>query len=367
MNAGPLKSALLEVSRLRVVRAGVLILDIPQFQVNSGEVVGVIGPNGAGKTTFMTALSGLMEPQAGQFLFRGAPVRPFHDLSYRRKLAIVMQSPLLLNSSVYDNVTAGLRFRGIPGQVIRARANEWLERLGIAHLSRRPARALSGGEAQRVSLARAFVLQPELILLDEPFSALDAPTRALLVSDLKGLLSKTGTAGIFITHDLDEALGLSDRIAVFIRGELRQMGSPREIFSRPVDPDVARFTGVEMVLPAQVVHQSEGLIRADCGGLTLEAVSGAAAGSQVYLCLRPEDLILSTHSPQAQDSARNHFSAVIEQISPQGPFTRIGLKNQVRLVSLVTRSSCQEMGLAPGQPVYASVKATAIHVIEKST
>jgi molybdopterin-binding protein len=121
-----------------------------------------------------------------------------------------------------------------------------------------------------------------------------------------------------------------------------------------------------MVLPARVLKQSEGLIRADCGGLILEAVSEALVGSQVYLCLRPEDLTLSLKESLSKDSARNQFLAVIEQIKSQGPLMRIWLRNQVHLVSLVTRSSSQEMGLSAGLEVFASVKATAIHVIEKS-
>lgn len=357
---------LLTISNLQIQRNGEQVLSIPQFCINPGEVVGVIGPNGAGKTTFMLAVSGLMEATTGEFHFRGRPVWPHRDLSYRRKLAIVMQSPLLLRSTVYENIAAGLKFRQVPAKEIKTRILEWLERLAIPQLSHRSAQALSGGEAQRVSLARAFVLQPDLILLDEPFSALDAPTRAQLVTDLKAILSTTGATAIFITHDLDEALMLSDRVAVLMKGQLRQVGSPQEIFSQPADPEVARFTGVETVIPGKVIDQVEGLIRVDCGGLILEAVSQAAEGSQVYLCLRPEDLTLSIADQASKTSARNRFQATIEQLIPQGPLMRVLLKSSIRLVSLVTRASTQEMGLREGSAVTASFKATAIHVIQKS-
>jgi tungstate transport system ATP-binding protein len=342
-----------------------MVLEIPRFVVNPGEVVGVIGPNGAGKTTFMMALSGLIEFQSGDFRFCGQAVHPHRQLAYRRNLAIVMQAPLLIDASVYENIAVGLRFRGISKKEEKQRIAEWLDRLGIAPLQDRPARALSGGEAQRVSLARAFVLQPEIILLDEPFSALDAPTRAQLVADLKGILSSSGTAAIFITHDLDEALMLSDRLAVLMQGQVRQIGTPQEIFSQPADPDVARFTGVDMVLPAQVIRQDQGLIRADCGGLVLEAVSQAPTGSPVYCCLRPEDLALSLAGHPTLTSARNSFPATIEKLIPQGPLVRVVLRQSIPLVSLVTRASSQEMGLKEGLTVWVSVKATAVHVIHK--
>lgn len=366
MRSSSLASPLLKLANLKILRDGQPVLDIAQFSINSGEVIGVIGPNGAGKTTFMMAISGLLEADSGEFQFCGRPVQPHRDLSYRRRLAIVMQSPLLLRNSVYENIAAGLKFRQVPRAEMKARIAEWLERLGILQLRDRPAHDLSGGEAQRVSLARAFVLQPDLILLDEPFSALDAPTRARLVSDLKAILSSAGTSAIFITHDLDEALTLSDRVAVLMKGQLRQVGSPQEIFAQPADPEVAHFTGVDMVIPGKVIDQVEGLIRVDCGGLTMEAVSQAAPGSQVYLCLRPEDLTLAYPIYPSKTSARNRFQATIDQLIPQGPLVRVLLKSPLHLVSLVTRASILELGLKEGLEVSASFKATAIHVIQKS-
>lgn len=366
MSSSHLTSPLLTIANLQVEHDGQRVLDIPQFSLNSGEVIGVIGPNGAGKTTFMLAVCGLIEANSGEFQFCGQPVCPHRDLSYRRRLAIVMQSPLLLRNTVYENVAAGLKFRQVPGAEMRVRINEWLQRLGILQLRNRPAHALSGGEAQRVCLARAFVLQPDLILLDEPFSALDAPTRAQLISDLKAVLSSTHTSAIFITHDLDEALSLSDRVAVLMNGQLRQIGSPQEIFSQPADPDVAHFTGVDMVIPGLVIEQVEGLIRVDCSGLTLEAVSQATPGSLVYLCLRPEDLTLSIPTLPSRTSARNSILATIEQLIPQGPLVRVLLKSSIHLVGLVTRASIQEMCLKEGLEVSASFKATAIHVIQKA-
>ena len=149
----------------------------------------------------------------------------------------------MLDMSVYENVAIGLRFRGTSGTEVEERVEHWLGRLGISGLSDRPARKLSGGEAQRVSLARAFVLQPDLLLLDEPFSALDAPTRARLLRDLRSVLAETQMTTVFITHDMQEALTLALRMAVLLEGRLEQSGIPQEVFERPVNDRVADFLG----------------------------------------------------------------------------------------------------------------------------
>lgn len=148
-----------------------------------------------------------------------------------------------MDRSVYDNAALGLRFRGTSRVEIRERVTHWLERLGVAHLTDRPARKLSGGEAQRVSLARAFVLQPNLLLLDEPFTALDSPTRMRLLEDLKSVLSETKMTTIFITHDLQEALKLATRMAVMLEGRIEQSGIPQEVFEQPANDRVAAFLG----------------------------------------------------------------------------------------------------------------------------
>ena len=141
----------------------------------------------------------------------------------------------------------------------------WLERLGIAHLRSRSARRLSGGEAQRVSLARAFAIQPDLLMLDEPFSALDAPTRMRLMEDFQSLLAETGLTTVFITHDRDEAIFLGDRVAVLLEGGLRQVGTPQEVFTAPLDPQVAAFVGVETILPGEVIASQDGHLVVDAG------------------------------------------------------------------------------------------------------
>ena len=193
-------------------------------------MLAVVGPNGAGKSTLVQVLALLERPARGEVLFDGAPASG-NALPYRRRMAVVFQEPLLLDTTVESNVGSGLALRGVPVQEQRRRSTEWLERFGIAHLAKRSARTLSGGEAQRMSLARALVLEPEVLLLDEPFSALDQPTRAALIDDLDRVLMASRIATVFVTHDRSEALRLGDRIAVLMDGRMRQVGSPAEVFA----------------------------------------------------------------------------------------------------------------------------------------
>jgi tungstate transport system ATP-binding protein len=236
-------TALLQISDLLVRRDGRTVLEINSLSVEAGEVMAVVGPNGAGKSTLFLALARLLKPDRGRISFKGRDMDSFRDLDYRRQLALVLQEPLLMDMSVYENAALGLKFRRRSKAEIEERVTHWLDRLGVAHLAHRPARKLSGGEAQRISLARAFVLQPDLLLLDEPFTALDAPTRLRLLEDLKSVLTETKMTTIFITHDLKEALKLATRMAVILDGRIEQCGIPRDVFEQPVNDRVAEFLG----------------------------------------------------------------------------------------------------------------------------
>jgi tungstate transport system ATP-binding protein len=181
-------------------------------------------------------------------VFRGQRVTGSSDLlAYRRRVTMVFQESLLLNTTVFGNVATGLKLRGIPGTEAAARVMENLNRFGIHHLMDRSARTLSGGEAQRTSLARALAIRPELLLLDEPFGALDPPTREALMEDLQVVLRDTRTTTVLATHDRLEALQLSDRIGVMAAGRIIQIGSPREVMGSPADDLVAAFVSVDRV------------------------------------------------------------------------------------------------------------------------
>ena len=356
---------LFSVKDLQVKRGEQTVLQVAALDIHQGEVLAVIGPNGAGKSTLLLVLARLLDPNSGQILFRGAPIENQADLAYRRRIALVMQEPLLMHQSVYANVSSGLKFRGLPNPEVKSRTNTWLERLGISQLSHRPANKLSGGEAQRASLARAFALQPELLLLDEPFSALDSPTRVRLMQDLHELLLNTNITTVFITHDLDEALLLGDRVAVLLGGVLHQVGRPQDVFTAPNDVDVAAFVGVETVIAGQVSACHDGQVVVQADGLNLEAVGDLALGKSVLFCLRPEDITLSIPAHTGLTSARNHLAGRISRINPSGPLVRVVVDCGLPVVSLVTRGSANEMKLIIGMPVIASFKATAVHLIPR--
>lgn len=234
-------SPLVEVRDLLMRRAGRIVLDVRSLDVEKGEVLSLVGPNGAGKTTLLLALANLLKAEHGEITFADRPLTQWNALQYRRRISFVFQVPLLLDMNVADNLALGLRFRGISPKESSPRVNKWLQQLGIESLAKRRASELSGGEAQRVSLARAFVLEPELLLLDEPFPALDPSARAKLIEDLSTLLAENHCTAILVTHHLREAAQLGDRIAVIVGGRLRQMGRPAQIKTHPVDDEVAVF------------------------------------------------------------------------------------------------------------------------------
>lgn len=232
---------MIQIRDLLIRRGKIDALRVDSLDIRRGETLAVVGPNGAGKSTLLLALAHLIKPARGMITFHNTSLGEWDDVKYRRMIAFVFQDPLLMDLSVRENIGLGLKFRGLEGQEIMTRVNKWAKTMGLASLLNRRAGQLSGGEAQRVSLARAFVLGPELLLMDEPFSAVDPPTRAQLLKDLSRLLSRDHRTTVFVTHNLLEAAQMGDRVAVVIGGELKQVGTPRQIKSRPSDASVRAF------------------------------------------------------------------------------------------------------------------------------
>lgn len=237
----PTEIGMIQIRDLLIQRNGLDALRVDFLDIQRGETLTVVGPNGAGKSTLLLALARLLKPSRGDILYENKSLKRWDELDYRRRISFVFQSPLLMDMSVEQNVALGLKFRGIPKAETRRRVWKWMQQLGVESLSKRRAGQLSGGEAQRVSLARAFVLEPELLLLDEPFAALDPPTHARLLEDLSALLERDHRTAVFVTHNLNEASKVSHRIAVFVGGVLRQVGTAKQIKSKPADETVAAF------------------------------------------------------------------------------------------------------------------------------
>lgn len=348
-----------------VVRRGEAeILRVPHLDVIEGEVLAVLGPNGAGKSTLLHVLALLERPAQGDVRFEGEPARG-RELELRRRLAAVFQESLLLNRSVEANAGLGLQLRGVPRRDRDERVRRWLARFAIDGLARRAARSLSGGEAQRVSLARAFALEPEVLLLDEPFSALDQPTRESLRDELAAVLHETRITAVVVTHDRDEAARLADRVAVLAEGRIHQVGPTAEVFTSPADETVAAYVGVDTVAPARVLEAGGELVVLQVGDARVEVAAGGFAAREAFLCLRPEDVVLSPGDIDVPGSARNHLRGVVTRITPAGAEVRVELDCGFPLVASITRRSLEELGLEEGTPLIASFKATAVHLIPR--
>jgi molybdopterin-binding protein len=351
---------------IRVVRGEKTVLDVPELAVDAGQVLGVIGPNGAGKSTLLRVMGLLEMPSAGSVRFQGERVSPADGLAVRRRMASVFQDSLLTDATVRDNVALGLRFRGVDGARMAARVAEWIDQLGIPHLADRQARTLSGGEAQRTALARALVLEPELLLLDEPFSALDQPTREALIEDMGWILRRRRTTAVLVTHDRGEAQALGDRVAVVLGGRLLQVDHAGQVFRAPISEEVARFVGVETLLDCRVRTVTGGLAILEAGKQSIEVAQPAEAGEWVRLCIRPEDVTLSAPTGASPSSARNHLAGQIVRLAASGPHVRVTIDCGFPLVALVTQRSVDELRLATGSPVTAQFKATAPHLLRHS-
>ena len=271
----------------------IIALDAVSLLVRRGELMTLLGPSGCGKTTLLNLVAGFLMPDSGEIAIDGRRVT---DLpTYRREIGIMFQNYALFpHMSVAANVGYGLRMRRIAKPEIARRVADALALVKLQGLEDRKPRQLSGGQQQRVALARALVIRPRVLLLDEPFSALDRNLRASMQVEIKEIQSKLGVTTIFVTHDQSEALSLSDRIAVIAQGRIRQLGTPNEIYCRPIDRFVASFVGDVNVLHARL-ERLDGPTAAVAVGPALvlvpsQTLQGVAPGAPVDLFVRPEDL-----------------------------------------------------------------------------
>jgi molybdate transport system ATP-binding protein len=350
-------------------------------QLAPGSVLVLFGPSGAGKTTLLRHIAGLERPDEGTIRFDGTTwcdtVRGVWQPPQSRRIGLVFQNPTLFpHLTVRKNITYGIKVRPTsdlrrrdkvrPGSDLDLGGAGIEAMLGVGELGNRYPRSLSGGEAQRVALARALAPDPRLLLLDEPFASLDAPTRLRLRRELRALLQATGTPALLVTHDRAEALAMGDLVAVVIGGRVRQVGPISEVFSRPADAGIAASLGIEAVLPARVAGSTDGVIAVSIGGMILHAAErdAMAPGVAVYACVRAEDVTLETGAP-VQASTRNHLAARIVSISSEGPIERVSLDCGFPLDALITRRSRDEMNLAPGTHVTAAIKATSVHLVPR--
>lgn len=357
---------------------GILGVDIRRHVVQArmdidlspGHVTVLFGPSGSGKTTILRAIAGLERIDAGRIAWDG---QIWDDASRRfiptraRNVGLLFQDHALFpHMSVAANVGYGVT--GVSREERAARVDAALRAVQAAHLSRRPTvHGLSGGEAQRVALARALAPRPRLLLLDEPLSALDSPTRVGLRAELRHILTSEGIPSIVVTHDRAEALALGDTAAVLKDGTILQSGPVADVFDRPAHADVAAVVGIETALPGRVVSLDRGLAQVEMGPHVLTSVVAdpLSVGDQVYVCIRAEDISLDIGPAGAGTSTRNRLRATVRATAHEGALVRVTLDAGVHLVSAITRPSAEELQIAPGREVTAVIKSTSVHLIPR--
>jgi putative spermidine/putrescine transport system ATP-binding protein len=268
-----------------------LVLDGVDLSMGRGEFISLLGPSGCGKTTLLRIVAGLMRPDQGKVALDGEDIT--RHPPHKRDVSVVFQSYALFpHLSVAENVAFGLKARGAPSAEIAPAVARFLDLVQMGAYADRSIKALSGGQQQRVAVARALVVGPKLLLLDEPFSALDRKLRETMQIDLKRLLRDVGTTAIFVTHDQDEALTMSDRIAVMYQGRIEQLDVPAEIYRKPATPFALGFVGLSTRLPGKVTQSSDGIVAVDTAAGLLRARGNFLPGSPVLIGVRPERIAL---------------------------------------------------------------------------
>ena len=347
------------------------------LEISGAGVTVLFGPSGSGKTTILRCLAGLEIPDEGKISFGDEAwfqksgkrkAESGNDLVLPPKMRCVgfvpQEGALFPHLTVAGNIAYGLQ--GQSAAEKRSRVAEMLGWLGLDGLAARLPGALSGGQQQRVALARAVARRPQLLLLDEPLSALDTPTRQRLRGELRRLLRQLGIPTVFVTHDRLEALSLGDDLVVLDAGRIVQRGPVQDVFSRPANLTVAGIVAVETVQPGRVLEMRNGLATLLVGSARLTAVAGdlPAGTAEIFACIRAEDVILSS-DPELHSSPRNRLSAVVRAIVSEGPLTRIELDCGFCLTAVLTKQACAEMDLKENDTLLALIKAPQIHLVPR--
>ena len=342
----------------------VTAVDGIDLHVPGGELFSLLGPSGCGKTTTLRLVAGFEQPTEGRILLDGVDMA--RTPPHKRKVNTVFQSYALFPFlNVVDNVAFGLRFLDVPRAEARRRVAEALALVQLQGLERRRPAQLSGGQQQRVALARALVLNPTVLLLDEPLGALDAKLRKTLQVELKALQETVGITFIYVTHDQEEALTMSDRLAVMAGGRIEQVGSPAELYEEPATTYVAGFLGVANLMAAMAGgHDGGGRCRLRLGDFELEASGGdTAATGDVRVVIRPERVRLEPYGT----TGPNRLPGMVERLVYQGPATQlvVRLANGEPLQALIQNQG-EPLSWEQGTAIAVHLPADALRVLRES-
>jgi len=329
----------------------------------------LFGPSGAGKTTLLRCIAGLEKLTTGRIVFSGEVwadvARRRHVPTQKRRIGYLFQDYALFpHLNVSENIGFGIHH--LSSDMRRDRIRTTAANLQIEDLLDRLPSELSGGQQQRVALARALVREPELLLLDEPLSALDGAARDHVRSELARLLRRLQIPAIIVTHDWVDALSLGDRLHVMSRGVVLQEGTPQEVFSKPQHAEVASAVGMENLLTGRVRERSADVVALEVGRAELYAVDTQDDHVEYFVCIRGENVTLET-GRAGQSSARNNLQGRVKEISHIGSLMKVVVDVGFDLVALVTRQAAADMGIVQGVEVFAAFKASAVHLIPRSS
>jgi molybdate/tungstate transport system ATP-binding protein len=339
------------------VNLGDFLLQNISLNIESGEYFIVLGPTGAGKTVLLESIAGLYPVLEGEVWIGDNQITGLSP--EKRQIGIVYQDQALFpHLSVEKNIAFGLKMRKCPKREAKAKIDAIVEVVGVSHLLKRSPATLSGGEKQKVALARALVTEPKVLLLDEPLSALDPETRERMQEELREIHRRIGLIVIHVTHDFEEAIALGHRVAVLNDGCIAQIGTPEEFLRRPSSEFVARFALTRNILSGRVVGAEDGCTLIDISGTKVRATTEAEG--DVRLSLRPEDILISKEP--LQSSARNCFLGVVSDIVDRGSIIYVTVNLPPDFVCIVTRQAFDELELRKGVEAWITFKASAFHV-----
>ena len=328
--------------------------------VERGEFVSFLGPSGCGKTTTLRMIAGFESPTSGQIVVDGADIT--RTPPNRRSIGMVFQSYALFpNMTVADNIGFGLKVAGQRADEIRPRVEELLRIIHMPEFARRYPYQLSGGQQQRVALARALAIRPKVLLLDEPLSALDAKIRASLRQEIRDIQRQLGITTIYVTHDQEEAMALSDRVVVMSRGRIEQVGTPFEVYNFPQTRFVASFVGMLNVLPASVVDGASGRVAVDGQEIRVAGpVAAHAPGAQLAIAIRPERIGLNGASgPEA-----NHLRGNVDDVTFLGAVVRVRIHVGEHVLLFDVLNNPQRTPPRTGEPIAVSFAPDACLVLD---